>query len=199
MIRTSGFFLLLVSGGVLFGAPPRSESLAVQEMRTALDQVGYQLHGHQVEIDLFQERLDKIEKSVDAVSKQLRQGTQDRSVENRLAKLEKAHETLVADLKNLKGHLNDANSSLASCQSKLSQIDKQLSSDVKGLKLSLETMLVLLQKGETASNGPAYIVKSGDSLGQIAIDHKTDVKTLKQLNNLDNDTIYIGQKLFLPQ
>ncbi len=188
-------FLLLTISGALFGAPQR-ESLAVQEMRSALDQVGFQIHGHQVEIDLFQERLDKLENSVDKLGGQVRQGKQDRTLEGRLSNLEKAHDTLITDLKSLKGHLNETSTALTSCQTKLTQIDKQLSSDVKGLKRSLESMLALLQKGEPSG---AYVVKPGDSLGQIALDHKTDTKTLKQLNNLSSDKIVVGQKLTLPQ
>ena len=43
-----------------------------------------------------------------------------------------------------------------------------------------------------------YTVKPGDSLGQIALDLKTDIKTLKQLNNLSSDTIRVGQRLVTP-
>lgn len=199
MMKPSCLFFLLI-GGALFGAP--HESLAIQEMRASLEQVGYQVHSHQVEIDLFQERLDRLEKSLDTLSRQLKQGKQESALENRLTKLERAHDTLISDIKSLRGHLNETNSSLASCQTKLSQIDKQLSSDIKGLKSSLESMLALLQKGEGAPSpetSTLYVVKPGDSLGQIALDHKTDIKTLKQVNNLASDTIYVGQKLILPQ
>ena len=167
--------LLLLLSGPLFGGPP--ESLAVQEMRLSLDQIGYQLNSHQVELDLFQERIQKLERTPTPTSS---------SSDARLARLEKAHEALLADCKSLQ-------SSLSSCQSKLTQIDKQLTSDIKGLKDSLHSMLALLQ-----GNDGEYIVKPGDSLGQIALDHKTDLKTLKQLNNLSNDTIRVGQKLVLP-
>lgn len=192
--RCSLLFLLL--SGALFGAPSR-ESLAVQEMRISLDQVNYQLHGHQAEIDLFQDRLRTLESSVEKLNQQLKQGQHSRSLEGRLSRLEKAHETLISDFKTLKTHLNETTTSLATCQNKLTRIDKQLSSDVKSLKQSLESMLTFLQKGDASIEG-AYVVKPGDSLGQIALDHKTDIKTLKRLNNLSSDTIYVGQRLALP-
>jgi len=42
-----------------------------------------------------------------------------------------------------------------------------------------------------------YIVKSGDTLGQIALDHKISISTLKTRNRLTGDRIYPGQKLII--
>ena len=51
----------------------------------------------------------------------------------------------------------------------------------------------------TTSTGTTdYIVKSGDTLGKIAGTYKTTVQTLKTLNNLKSDMIYVGQKLKVP-
>lgn len=167
--------------GALYGAP---QALPLQELRISLEEITYQVHGHQVEIDLFQERLSKLEKTLD-------KPLTDKSQEGRLVRLEKAQESLVQDVKNLKNHLNETHASLATCQTKLAQIDQQL-------KRSLESILAHIQNKE-GSLSASYVVKQGDSLGQIAIEHKTDIKTLKQLNNLSNDTIYVGQKLTVPQ
>ncbi len=43
-----------------------------------------------------------------------------------------------------------------------------------------------------------YIVQPGDVLGGIALTHGVDVATIKQANNLRNDTIFVGQKLRIP-
>ncbi|PID58982.1 MAG: hypothetical protein CR986_07195 [Ignavibacteriae bacterium] len=50
-----------------------------------------------------------------------------------------------------------------------------------------------------SSNGNKgyYIVKSGDTIGKIAIKNKVSVKTIKKLNNLNSNVIYPGQKLQL--
>jgi LysM repeat protein len=42
-----------------------------------------------------------------------------------------------------------------------------------------------------------YTVKSGDSLSKIALQTGVTVETLKALNNLKSDLIYVGQKLIL--
>lgn len=44
----------------------------------------------------------------------------------------------------------------------------------------------------------SYTVKRGDTLYSIANKYNTDVNTLKQLNNLDNNNLSIGQVLLLP-
>lgn len=43
-----------------------------------------------------------------------------------------------------------------------------------------------------------YIVSPGDSLSVIAKRYETTVDALKERNNLSGDTIYVGQKLFIP-
>lgn len=43
-----------------------------------------------------------------------------------------------------------------------------------------------------------YVVKSGDSLGKIAVDHGITIKCLKEMNGLKNNNIRIGQKLKVP-
>ncbi|MGO8929565.1 MAG: LysM peptidoglycan-binding domain-containing protein [Limisphaerales bacterium] len=54
----------------------------------------------------------------------------------------------------------------------------------------------------TASSSKAqsrYVVKSGDSLGQIARTHRTTVQAIKAANGLTSDRIVAGQNLKLPE
>jgi septal ring factor EnvC (AmiA/AmiB activator) len=179
--------LALLLGGALFAAPP--ESVAIQELRLSLENMKHRLHTQSVDLSLFQERFQNLENSLANLKAS-------KHVERRIIALEKANEALLKDFKTLKGYLNETAETLTQCQSQLNRIDKQLSSDIQALKSSLNAMLALLQP--TSSTSRAYIVQSGDSLGQIALDNKTDIKTLKKLNNLPSDTIYSGQKLLLP-
>lgn len=43
----------------------------------------------------------------------------------------------------------------------------------------------------------SYIVQKGDTLYGIAREHDTSVQRIKELNNLSNDNIYVGQKLII--
>ncbi len=52
---------------------------------------------------------------------------------------------------------------------------------------------------KVALSGDVYVVKSGDTLGHIAVAHKTTVRAIKQANSLTSDKVHIGQKLALPK
>ncbi|WP_010286891.1 C40 family peptidase [Kurthia massiliensis] len=49
-----------------------------------------------------------------------------------------------------------------------------------------------------AANTSTYTVKSGDSLGAIAVKYHTSTTSLQKLNNLKSDVIYVNQKLKVP-
>lgn len=200
-MKNNLFLIGLLSVGSLYGAPQR-ESLAMQEIRAGMDAIHTQVNRHQSELDLFQERLHGLETLLKDFKNELTQTKRAQPLEKRLSSLEKAQETLITDFKALKNHLTETGGAIAQCQSKLTHLDQQLSSDIQALKSSLHSMLALLQKesgSEPTNSSRTYTVQPGDSLGQIALHHKTDIKTLKQLNHLSNDTIFTGQKLRLPE
>ena len=60
--------------------------------------------------------------------------------------------------------------------------------------LSVGQVLYLTPK-ETSVTEDTYIVKSGDTLYKISKENNISVKELKQLNNLDNDSLIVGQIL----
>ena len=74
----------------------------------------------------------------------------------------------------------------------------------KSISLSIdkvETILKSNQKVEEASkkSGHEHIVESGHTLSVIAQAYGTTVDAIKQSNDLKNDVIYVGQKLFIPE
>ena len=62
----------------------------------------------------------------------------------------------------------------------------------------------LLKKNEAQSSsspalGHEHIVESGHTLSVIAQAYGSTVEAIKRTNNLNNDVIYVGQKLFIPE
>lgn len=57
------------------------------------------------------------------------------------------------------------------------------------------------RKSEPVYKGPCseYTVQSGDSLYMIALAFKTSVAKIKEMNDLKNNTLKIGQKLIVPK
>ena len=58
----------------------------------------------------------------------------------------------------------------------------------------MEGNVSLLQAGEPKT-GLAYVVKKGDSLGEIALRYNVSVKAIKKWNKLTGDKIFEGQRL----
>lgn len=56
----------------------------------------------------------------------------------------------------------------------------------------------ILKLTETNSNVDEYVVQKGDTLYGIATEFNTTVDAIKELNNLTNNTLYIGQRLLIP-
>jgi len=48
------------------------------------------------------------------------------------------------------------------------------------------------------AEGATYTVQKGDVLSRIAVRHGTTVSAIKQANNLNSDTILVGQRLVIP-
>jgi stage VI sporulation protein D len=53
-------------------------------------------------------------------------------------------------------------------------------------------------KKVTYTKSKVYKVKSGDTLGHIAMRYRTSVSAIKRLNHLKSDNIRVGQVLKIP-
>lgn len=97
-----------------------------------------------------------------------------------LASIARAHQTSTSKLQKL----NDMSGQLIYVGQKLKVT-------------STASKTVTQAKKATTTNDSSYTVKSGDSLSLIASRTGMNVASLKSLNNLSNDTIFVGQKLKL--
>ncbi|MBO5182908.1 MAG: LysM peptidoglycan-binding domain-containing protein [Bacilli bacterium] len=64
--------------------------------------------------------------------------------------------------------------------------------------LQIGQVLTISGKTDIEPSDNIYIVKSGDSLYQIALKYNTTVNEIKSLNNLTSNLLSIGQKLKIP-
>lgn len=91
-----------------------------------------------------------------------------------LSKIATVYKTTVAELKKLNGYKSDT-----------IYAGKTMKVPVNGAKTSTQKY-------------DSYKIKSGDTLGHIAIKYHTSVAQLKKLNGLKSDTIYAGKSLKVP-
>lgn len=74
-------------------------------------------------------------------------------------------------------------------------------SNIKGYVYGTYLSIPHYNKIDTTDSvsGNTYIVKAGDTLWSIASAHNIDVNSLKSINKLTSNTVYVGQKLILNQ
>ena len=69
-------------------------------------------------------------------------------------------------------------------------------SDTNKIKL-IDEIKVLDNKDDEICNMVVYVVKQGDTLWNIAKRYKTTVEDIRKINELENDTISAGEKLYI--
>lgn len=178
--------------------------MSIDEMRLELADVKHDLKSTQVELNLLDERVKKqtssLSSSVKPSSEASAGNAQVASLERRIADLEKLIERTNTDLRNLSSHTNQALAKLNTLEQEVSSHEKRLDEVVK-LKSTLTSISHAI--GQSPSSAPissnkTYKVKAGDSLEKIARNHQTSIASLKNLNNLKNDKIVVGQELRIP-
>lgn len=148
--------------------------LVIRELQEEVADLKHSLHNAQVEISLLEEQLH------DSTKKPLAP-----DFSPRLAKIEKQIEKILS-------YKGEQDSKIQELQDTLYS-HKKILQEVSSLKNSLSTLTSSFHK-ETVS----YRVKPGDSLEKIAKMFKISVSSLKETNQLSQNTIRIGQELIIP-
>jgi LysM repeat protein len=122
------------------------------------------------------------------------------SLQDRIKTLEKNLEKACSDIKLITNHSNELASFQKKIEKSLNSYDSLLETqekEIKDLNSALKSIVQVVQKTNNlpkVSSG-AYRVKSGDTLEKIAKDCGISLHALKEINNLQSDTIFIGQQL----
>ncbi len=188
-------------GSALVAAPyPNRPVQRGSSYQVSIGDLRHEVDNHEAEIRMFEERMKTQEIIVDSLRQQLMDSNHKNrelvkgstvGVEGKISQFSTSIARITDDLHKLQEHSNESSRVMAQYKSKLESLEQRMDQ----LQTTLKLVLDALQVEEV---GTVYEVKSGDSLDKIARRHKTTVRKLKELNQLTNDRIYIGQKLKLP-
>lgn len=170
------------------------EASALEEVRIALLDVRQAFSAQQMDIQLLDEKMNKLKPSAT---------TSTRDLEKRIQQLEKATDTIRQDLHQLSTHANQTTSSLVDYRSQINALDALVKKQNERLSeiVKLKSTLDSISKAIGATPAPSskvHKVRSGDSLDKIARRYNTTVDGLKRENGLSSNTILIGQELKIP-
>ena len=146
-------------------------------------------------IDSISEKVSSFLKNADALQKTTKDKLQHQSKD-----LDHKFQALVDDLKKLKNQANETAQTIEKMFSKFKEqedVNAKISSQIEKIEDATRSLAKAMQSSFTdiASNGDRYIVKNGDTLEKISKNHGISIKELKDLNHLEKDTIFAGQKL----
>lgn len=118
------------------------------------------------------------------------------SAEMENARLMQEMQALRNEVRSFNQQIAQLGSSIKSVEGRQARESREVVSRVKGM---LEKTAAAQPAKSQRGTGVEHIVESGHTLSAIAVAYKTNVSAIKKANNLKSDSIYVGQKLFIPQ
>jgi LysM repeat protein len=214
---------VVLTTATVSGAPRRysseeDNSTVLREIRDNMEDLRHEVRNHEAEIRIYDEKLGTMESSIDTLRQQINethQANKDVLKENstnselKLTSVDTTVKGLVTDLRQLKTHANDSAIALGQYKQKLLELEKIIeaqSQNIENLQAALKSMMDAMQVKsggsvaytESSTSGKTYRVRQGDSLEKIARSQGTNITALKEVNNLSNDKIIVGQNLRIP-
>lgn len=201
------FWSIAIVGIMVFVTASALEARSpAQEQKDSYSSWQYVLDNHEIELQTLGERLNTQETLLDTLrqqmldtqfaNKELSKG-HTVSLEKKLSAIDAKTVRMIEEIREVQSHANDTSKVFADYKQKIAELERKL----LALQDALDTVLTALQieeaKGAVSTN-KVYVVQAGDSLEKIAKKQNASLKKLRELNRLDNDRIYPGQKLKLP-
>lgn len=116
-----------------------------------------------------------------------------KSIESRIAAIEKKQEKITTDLHQLSGHANQTTNALSILEKEIEKTTQKIQ-EISQLKSTLNSISKAIGTG-----GNTHKVTRGDTLEKIARRYNTSIANLKQMNGLTSNTIIVGQELKVPK
>lgn len=154
----------------------------LEEIRIDLEDLKHELKTTQVDLNLLDEQIKKQKKIAPPLDHQGKIDT----IEKKILKMESRIDAIVSDLHTLSQQSAQILNQIQAHEHRLNEVVK-LKSTLTSLSKALGT--------PTSSPQKIHRVVAGDSLEKIARTYHIPVATLKKINQLTTDKIFIGQEL----
>ncbi len=195
----------------------QKQALSVSEVRDEVDYVKYEQGNVSSEIRMFESRLVTQEEVIQTTRRELADAQlRDREqlsraltdFEERVAKMESKHHSMIEDLRELKTHANDVASSLGQAKQRMGTLERSYEGQtetIRNLEGAVRALMALVEASDGAppstfaKGAKIYKVQSGDTLEKIARREGSTVRAIKRANDLKKDLIRVGQTLKIPK
>jgi LysM repeat protein len=213
-------FFLPFAYSLLVGCSPLTSSahdekykleLTLHEVQTNVDDLRHDINCFQTELQIFDGRIKYYENALAMLKQQDLEKHQTRidlltqelqSLEKRWASSEKHRYAESEELLQLTSHAKETTTALLQFRERIEELEKELAigqrrfEELGKLKTNIEALGKALRKNEHAK---IYKVRPGDSLEKIAKAHHLSIEKIKKLNHLEQDLIFVGQELKIPE
>lgn len=118
------------------------------------------------------------------------------SMEMENARLLQELQQLQNEVRSYNSQISQLNSNMQALEAKQARETQEVINRVEGL---LKKSVASSPSAPSRGAGREHVVEAGHTLSAIAQAYGTTVDAIKKANNLKSDSIYVGQKLFIPQ
>lgn len=196
-------------------AAEEDNMLALREMRDSIDSMRHEVDNHETEMRMFGENINNqettlvslrqlIQESNQSNKDQIKGGTN--ALEMKIAHLESLNKSLIADMSQLKNHVNSFTDSLTQYEQKIRELERKMtvqSQNIDNMQEAIRSLVDAMQFKESKNyiapegSSKVYRIKAGDSLEKIARNNNTTVKALKEINHLTNENRIVADQIIL--
>lgn len=127
-------------------------------------------------------------------------------MQSRVESMDQEYARLMQEIQQLRSEIRSYNSQLTQLNSSMKSLESKQAREMQELVQRVQKIVGQVVSSGSGSGTPAnrgagyeHEVQSGHTLSTIAQAYNTTVAAIKKANNLQSDTIYVGQKLFIPQ
>lgn len=183
--------------------------LTIHEVQTNLDDLRHDTHVMLSEMHILDGRIKAFEAEVEhlkfhdmqqQLAKVDQLCNQFYALEKKYSSFEKKVNSGQEAVESLSSFAKETSFALSQFKNKIQELEEEIVNQTRKLEsiAKLKSHIEALSKSLAVDIAKVHKVKSGETLEKIAKMYKTDVTTVKQLNQLSNDLIVVDQELKIP-